>query len=553
MPLPINPTNQDSRLQARQSISRKPLPPKHEDQQVDTSSRPPSSSGSLTQHILDQGAFDLILPRADDFKFPQMQRHNSDLGSIYDDAASTDTPDYASTKQSVRSVRTQKSIEKPRAGRKKIIGNVEVGQPLYGDENTLSKELNIDFGPTFDLNRAPGSDSPIPSPKKNQLNNTNSEKRPSHDRSPSGNVIAWQPGMSATAANNTFGRQQGLTPEEFVQQRSMAAANTPQYIHQRQPSGNILRAHSPTPARPSPSPTPARPAPSPTPVQASKRSSALIGQHSRHSSADLLNSNEGHDQHRHSRQNSTDLLNSGEGYGQQKHARHSSADLLRPSSRGAARALGPSGNGVIKTNLSAREQAYVAKMTGGPLIAMAKNTNQDSVVSTGLVGAIDSREKEKQHVKQGINSHSVQHAIALRQQQLAQQQQQQQQQAEQNRLQAQIAEQNRLRAQQAEKTRRQSQYANTNFSPSQFAVPSKRGSWMGPNANAFPPSGGWTTPGHSTGHFSPNLAHSPGQYQPTLAHSPGFQGAPQQYSQQQQYFPQYPPTQGGQRNSGYYG
>ncbi|KAI9641108.1 hypothetical protein NHQ30_010538 [Ciborinia camelliae] len=534
---PKNPSNQPSRLQTSQSILRKPLPTQ---QQTPSSSEPPSSSGSLTQHILDQGAFDLILPKTDDFKFPQVRRRNSDLSSIYDDAASTDTPDYASTKQSVRSVHTQKSVEKPRAGRKKIIGNVEVGQPLYGDENTLSKELSIDFGPTFDLNRAPGQNSPSPTPKENQLSNPNPEKRPSHDRSPSGNSLAWQPGMSATAASNTFGRQQGLTPEEFVQQRSKVAASTPQYVHQRQPSGNTLRANSPTPAHHSPSPTPARYAPSPTPGQASKRFSAILGQHSRHSSVDLLNSNEGYAQNRHPRRNSTDLLKSGEVYSPQQHARHSSADLLRPNSRGAARALGPSGNGAITTNLSAREQAYVAKMTGGPLIAMAKNNNRDNVVSAGLVGAIGSREKEKQHVKQGLNSQSVQHAIALRQQQFAQQQQQ--------------AEQNRLQLQQAEQNRRQSQYANTNFSPSQFAVPNKRGSWMGQNVNVFPQaqSGGWGTPGPSPGQYQPTLAHSPGQYQTTLAHSPGYQGTPQQYSQQQQYFPQYPPTQGGQQNSGYY-
>ncbi|KAJ8069650.1 hypothetical protein OCU04_000083 [Sclerotinia nivalis] len=546
-----------------QSISRKPVPTQQENQQTPNSSQPASSTGSLTQHILDLGAYDLILPKEDDFKLPQTNRHNSDLSSTYDDAASMGTPDYASTKHSVRSVRTQNSVEKPRAGRKKIIGNVEVGQPLYGDDNTLSKGVDIDFGPTFDLNRAPGQDSPSPTPKQDRFSNPNPEKRPSHDRTPSGNVLVWQPGMSAAAANNTFGHKQGLTAEEFVQQRSMAAAATPQYVHQRQHSGNILRANSPTPARPSPSPTPARYTPSPTPNQASKRSSALLGQHSRHSSADLLNSNEGHGQNRHSRRVSADLLNSGEVYGQQQHARHSSNDLLRPNSRGAARALGPSGNGAITTNLSAREQAFVAKMTGGPLIAMAKNNKKNNVVSAGLVGAIDSREKEKQYVKQGVNSQSVQHAIALRQQQLAQQQQEQQQQAEQHRLeqqqaehlrlQQQQAEQSRIQQQQTEHIRRQSQYANTNFSPSQFAVPSKRGSWMGPNANVFPQAGGWTMPGQSPGQYQPTLAHSPGQYQPTLAHSPGYQGTPQQYSQQQQYFPQYPPTQGGQRNSGYYG
>ncbi|APA06465.1 hypothetical protein sscle_02g012350 [Sclerotinia sclerotiorum 1980 UF-70] len=594
MPPPESPSNQPPRLQTSQSISRKPVPTQQENQQSPTSSQPASSSGSLTQHILELGAYDLILPKEDDFKLPQMNRRNSDLSSTYDDAASTGTPDYASTSHSVRSVRTQNSVEKPRAGRKKIIGNVEVGQPLYGDDNTLSKGVDIDFGPTFDLNRAPGQNSPSPSPKQDRFSNPSPEKRPSHDRTPSGNVLVWQPGMSAAAANNTFGHKQGLTAEEFVQQRSMVAAATPQYVHQRQHSGNILRAHSPTPARPSPSPTPARYTPSPTPNQASKRSSTLLGQHSRHSSADLLNSTESHGHNRHSRRGSADLLNSGEVYGQQQHARHSSADLLRPNSRGAARALGTSGNGTITTNLSAREQVFVAKMTGGPLIAMAKDNNKNNIVSAGLVGAIDSREKEKQYVKQGVNSQSVQHAIALRQQQLAQQQLEQQQQAEQHRLeqqqaenirlqqqqaenirlqqqqaenirlQQQQAEQSRRQQQQTEHIRRQSQYANTNFSPSQFAVPSKRGSWMGSNANLFPQAGSWSMPGqspgqyqptlaHSPGQYQPTLAHSPGQYQPTLAHSPGYQGTPQQYLQQQQYFPQYPPTQGGQRNSGYYG
>jgi len=84
-------------------------------------------------------------------------------------------------------------------------------------------------------------------------------------------------------------------------------------------------------------------------------------------------------------------------------------DTQRPSSRNA-------GAFVVGGELSAREQEHVARATGGPFINMAGNNSRQNWPSTGgLVGAIEAREREKKDLKQGINSHAVQQAIAQRQ------------------------------------------------------------------------------------------------------------------------------------------
>jgi CCR4-NOT transcriptional complex subunit CAF120 len=69
-----------------------------------------------------------------------------------------------------------------------------------------------------------------------------------------------------------------------------------------------------------------------------------------------------------------------------------------------------------------------------------------------LVGAIEAREREKQQMKQGMNSQAVQHAISQRQQQQAamayQQQMAQQQMAQQQMMQHQLAQQQQMAYQQ---------------------------------------------------------------------------------------------------------
>ncbi|RMD43419.1 hypothetical protein DV735_g1765, partial [Chaetothyriales sp. CBS 134920] len=66
------------------------------------------------------------------------------------------------------------------------------------------------------------------------------------------------------------------------------------------------------------------------------------------------------------------------------------------------------------SNLSAREQEHVARMTGGPLLNLndGRKTPDPSV---GLIGAISAREQEKRGIKEGISGHTVQAAIAQRQ------------------------------------------------------------------------------------------------------------------------------------------
>jgi len=165
-------------------------------------------------------------------------------------------------------------------------------------------------------------------------------------------TLPWQPGMSSMGSPGT---QQSITPEQFVQQRASIA---PQYAHNRQSSTPAVRNSTPTP-----------------PLVKNRSSERL-----------------------------TQL---GQG-----HSRHSSTDLLqRPHSRGPSATLAGS-VGDMPATLSAREQEHVARVTGQPLINMAGNRQS---TGAGLVGAIETREKEKLQMKQGINSQAVQNAIAQRQ------------------------------------------------------------------------------------------------------------------------------------------
>jgi hypothetical protein len=69
-----------------------------------------------------------------------------------------------------------------------------------------------------------------------------------------------------------------------------------------------------------------------------------------------------------------------------------------------------------RLSLTPRGQEHIARVTGQPVINMAQNNNRQAL-GGGLVGVIEAREKEKQQMKQGINSQAVQQAIAQRQQQ----------------------------------------------------------------------------------------------------------------------------------------
>ena len=493
--------SQPSRLQTGANVNRKPLPARTSSIQTPTSAETTDSAGSLGRHVIDQAAFDMI--GRNDQKLGPMQenpihRQKSGASSIYDDTASTASPDYASTRASNDTRRPERVVDKPRAGVMRTVGDPQAGTVQQGS----SAQFNIDFGPTLNLasdrplrNQSPGRTqgyaaapqygraispgpainnyrtdrpprqrSPTARPGSSGLSNSPQRKPVTtenmHQRNGSGDsrTLPWQPGMSSIGvASSSY---QVLTPEQYVQQR---AAATPLYAHQRpQTSGN--RSNTPTPP----------------PVR--NRSSEYLGQlgHSRNGS-------------------SVDLLQ-------------------RPSSRAASTTLGPSGSGDIPTTLSAREQEHVSRMTGQPLVNMAQN--KPSAPGGGLIGAIGVREMEKEQLKQGINSRTVQQAIAQRQQQ--------QQMAYQQQYPGQMA---------AEYRAPPAQYGNMGQYPAQFpGHTARQQSWVSPAAQVFAQGGGFTAP------------------PPTFPTPPEQAGSPSQQYPRQNYFQQQQPGGEGRGNSpGYHG
>lgn len=389
-------------------VQRKPLPQRNDSlQSAGASSRngslrshpddhnplSPSTSSNYRDPILDEAAFQLVdspeLHRHEYENYGQQPRQRnmtmrSEASSNYDDAASTASPDYASTRKSSE---TQESFERPRAGVLKTVGDA-----TSSDSGSRVEMPDINFGPTLNLANGRNVDragpwvppnppavqpqrpySPGGARKTPTVMNANANITPStgeigHFRTESEDTlkrrsIAWQPGVAIGG-----GGQDAVSPEEFVAQKAAAASSNPRYAHQRTPSGNAF-AQMGSP-----------------PLKRSGSQDYLTNRHSRSSSADLLQ-----------RRNSQD------------------SSLL----------LGTNGTGAVSSSLSAREQEQIARATGTPLIGMATSKNYGAQPA-GLVGAIEAREREKVQMKQGYNSQTVQHAINQRQQQHQYAQQQQQ-------------------------------------------------------------------------------------------------------------------------------
>ena len=422
---------QTQRTNTGRSITRKPVPsrtpPPPAESPVPTTK---SSLDSLHDRYIDEEALTQILARDRTQSITSQSDARDDDDSIYDND-STVSPDYASTRKSTETRRSRPSVERPRRGVLKTVGTVEpaqqevqVGDIRYRPGATpepLNPEIPVvDFGPTQAYrpgsssrpdvsatltqqlhDRANSSEKLTPSPRKESppVNQRSSVVYPSghpndsKERSPNRNLITpepqlrspsaggddndnrrsivWQPG--ATTGGGSPGARQTITPEQFVQQR--AAANrvvTPVYAHGRKASGS----------------------PTPHPVSRNSSGEWPIQQQKRQSSY-------GNDLP--SRPNS-----------QQKRQSSYGNDLPRPNSRAASTLMDPSGD--YTAYLSAREQEHVARATGSPLINMATNANKDSMAQSGLIGAIEAREREKKEIKQGLSGQMVQHAIAQRQQ-----------------------------------------------------------------------------------------------------------------------------------------
>ena len=153
----------------------------------------------------------------------------------------------------------------------------------------------------------------------------------------------------------------------------------------------------------------------------------------------------------------------------------------RPHSRGASGMLSQptllSHVDDYSQNLSAKEREFVARSTGMPLLDVNrhKQTPSPEPTNAGLVGAIASREKEKQQMKEGGRGLMVQQAIAntLQQQQYAQEQQRQAQ--FQAQLQAQMQAQAQAQMQQQLRARAQIQAQMSMQMQTQMAM--QQGAW----------------------------------------------------------------------------
>ncbi|KAL4768667.1 hypothetical protein BDW60DRAFT_117972 [Aspergillus nidulans var. acristatus] len=297
--------------------------------------------------------------------------------SVYDDDVSTASPDYASTKGSLYSKDSVKSIPK-RMGVKKTVGSepepkdLVIGDARYTVESKPEHNPDIpaiDFGPTLTYLPTTGRPSTSDTLKKFEHHRTGSDATErqrfslparqndrNHSRSPSRDEhrrsVLWQP-----AAPRPVTPGGGLTPEQFVQQR--AAPSPPIHVHRRSPSTSTATT-------------------TPRPVS---------GDWAAHTRS------------------------------------QSQMSMARPKSRGASSMFNYND---VSSHLSAREQEHVARMTGSSFFNLSsdKQKTPPPVNPMGLVGAIDAREQEKRMMKEGMSNQMVQHAIAQRQYHWQQQPQQ---------------------------------------------------------------------------------------------------------------------------------
>ncbi|GAD94382.1 PH domain protein [Paecilomyces variotii No. 5] len=366
-------------IDTAKAIARKPLPQRRPEPPADSPSE--ASLGSF-RHAFDEEALNRVVARQTSFSTDHDIRPDEE--SVYDDDASTVSPDYASTRKSIDSRHSQQSIQRPRMGVLKTVGGdpepkeLVIGDAKYTRDASSTPKAEIpafDFGPTLAYD--PTTKSPHASDPLGQFGHHRKgsdatlgpndrgflaagRKSPGaamldrpHSRSPSGDElrrnIPWQPGM-ASARPSTPG--QTLTPEQFVQQRAVINRKpSPAYAHQRSSSMT-------PPPRPS----------------------------------------------------------SGDWSANTRRQSYNKELPTRPQSRGAGSTLGYKD---ISSHLSAREQEHVARVTGSSFFNISSNNSrqQAPVNPAGLVGAIDARERERKSMREGMSNQMVEYAIAQRHQQ----------------------------------------------------------------------------------------------------------------------------------------
>ncbi|KAJ5636787.1 uncharacterized protein N7484_010100 [Penicillium longicatenatum] len=361
-------------LDSSKSLKRKPLPQRQIPNGEPLSPGEPSLDD--LRHTLDEDALNRIAPHLSSPVTPTGNQAMEEE-SVYDDAASTVSPDYASTHGSIYSKKSQKST-KPRMGVMKTVGEPAKRDFVIGDAHYSTekpKEANpdipsVDFGPTMTYMPTTGRPSTGDALRRESHQRKDSEAEryrlsvPSntmdigHYRSPGQEEhrrsMLWQPGMASNRPTTPGG---GLTPEQYVQQR--AAPSPPVHMHTRSPSNN-----TPPPQRP------------------------ISGDWTQYTRPG-------------SRMTSQELN-------------------YRPSSRGTSPML----NYDISNHLSAREQEHVARVTNSPFFNMSQDNRRPQVPVNpgGLVSTIDTRERERREMREGFSNQMVQSAINQRQHHMSNQQ-----------------------------------------------------------------------------------------------------------------------------------
>ncbi|KAI9760082.1 MAG: hypothetical protein M4579_001915 [Chaenotheca gracillima] len=444
-------------LQSSYSVARKPLPDRTLSNVSNVeSSHTNSSLGSLQNHVFDQEALDMITANNGGayaaHNDQSVHRQPSNISSNYDND-SVESPDYASTR---RSTETRRSVERPRTGVMRTVGNVQsvpkevpVGDTYFKPDSkpqALSSDIpDIDFGPTLNYastasNKTPAADRPSPSPSHNKSRSSELMKTPSPNAGPRGGT----PSPADDRKRYSYGLGGGYSSEEQSRphSRSPSRALTPIDFESPTPdsagSENIDHRRSvlwqPGLAAGAVSGSDARRSLTPEQFvqQRSQQSRATpVYAHQRKPSRDALRSGTPPLTNYYSADSSPTLhgrSSSGEQLSR-PHSRGASTILpptageqpARPHSRGASTTLSPSAD--YSARLSAREQEHVARVTGSPLLNMpggGANSNsrqRHSMTGGGLIGAIEAREREKKEIKEGLSGQMVQQAIMQRQQQ----------------------------------------------------------------------------------------------------------------------------------------
>ncbi|KAJ4287273.1 hypothetical protein N0V90_012671 [Kalmusia sp. IMI 367209] len=349
-----------------------------------------STLGSFRNDIIDPEALDSL-----EYTDPALLRQASLSSSRYsrDDAMSTTTPDYASTISDEQPQKPGRRMpDRPRSGMLKFVGNPDLNPKsdvVVGDAHykAPTKPIEvpsdipaIDFGPTYILD---------PNAKRPSTSGTMTQGLQESAFSQSRENLASSP--SEQNRQSYSGR---TTPNTATHMRSVS--ESPQLFDNRSIAWQPGMASQPQSHSQKLEPT----------EWVNQRAAAAAGQtmtpptfaHARTKShtPPLTRAHSGDWSHFVGPENAP--------------ARPPSRPLSRPLSRGAERLLDQR-----STNLSAREQEQVARITNTPLIDLSKTQKKEQKPSSaGLTAYIGYREKEKAAAKANRSTAAMQTEIDRR-------------------------------------------------------------------------------------------------------------------------------------------